>query len=385
MIILDEPYVSDFLVDTLIKNQVPVLKSPALKEINTENMLLLGEQDFFAHYQFNADLPLYTNSENTIALVMQYLSETSIAQTTKVLKDKYIFRQATQSLYPGLQFSKKNIEDLSSLEEENLTYPIIVKPSTGFFSMGVYKVNKPEEWPDIINQLREEQTQASGLYPDCVISYVDYIVEQFIPGTEFAVDAYYNQEGEPIILNILEHLFLDDNDTRDRVYFTSKATIEKWLSVFQQELTRIGQTLTIKNYPVHVEFRVSNGQVLPIEVNPLRFAGWCTTDIAFYAWGINPYEYYLLGKAPNWNELLDKKDDGYDCINVADISPQINRQTIKSIRYDEFAKLFSKVHELRKIDYHKHPVFSFVFSHTDSYEEMRQIIMQDFTPYLELD
>lgn len=60
--------------------------------------------------------------------------------------------------------------------------------------------------------------------------------------------------------------------------------------------------MNLKNFPAHIEIRIDkNGNINPIEVNPLRFGGWCTTgDISWYAYGFNSYEYFLKGKKPDW-------------------------------------------------------------------------------------
>ena len=49
---------------------------------------------------------------------------------------------------------------------------------------------------------------------------------------------------------------------------------------------------------MHVDLRVDNeGVIKPIEINPLRFGGWCTTaDLLGIATGFSPYEYYLENK-----------------------------------------------------------------------------------------
>jgi hypothetical protein len=46
----------------------------------------------------------------------------------------------------------------------------------------------------------------------------------------------------------------------------------------------IGKATEISNFPVHIKVRVDkSGNVIPIEVNPMRFAG-CTTDIRRGLW-----------------------------------------------------------------------------------------------------
>ena len=59
-------------------------------------------------------------------------------------------------------------------------------------------------------------------------------------------------------------------------------------SVLPEYVAEIGKLKNIKLFPMHIEVRVTKtGDVVPIEINPMRFAGWCTTDVANYAWRIN--------------------------------------------------------------------------------------------------
>ena len=71
--------------------------------------------------------------------------------------------------------------------------------------------------------------------------------------------------------------------------------IESNLEKFTDFAGKIGDLAGVKNFPVHIELRRDNdGILLPIEVNPMRFGGWCTTaDISFLAYGFNPYLYYV--------------------------------------------------------------------------------------------
>ena len=58
-----------------------------------------------------------------------------------------------------------------------------------------------------------------------------FIVEQYVDGDEFAMDAYFNQKGEPVILGIFKHLFSSATDVSDRIYYTSKDIIESLKNV----------------------------------------------------------------------------------------------------------------------------------------------------------
>ena len=70
----------------------------------------------------------------------------------------------------------------------------------------------------------------------------------------------------------------------------------------------------MKNIPVHVEVRLKpDQQIIPIEVNPLRFGGWCTTaDLAGMSFGINPYEMFLKQEKPDWEKIFSGRLSYHD-------------------------------------------------------------------------
>ena len=50
--------------------------------------------------------------------------------------------------------------------------------------------------------------------------------------------------------------------------------------------------------------RDASGRIRPIEFNPLRFAGWCCTDVSLFAWGFHTYGCFLEGARPDWDRVL---------------------------------------------------------------------------------
>jgi hypothetical protein len=43
----------------------------------------------------------------------------------------------------------------------------------------------------------------SGIYPEQVLDTRSFLIEEYIEGDEFALDAYFDGDGNPVILNIL--------------------------------------------------------------------------------------------------------------------------------------------------------------------------------------
>jgi len=255
--------------------------------------------------------------------------------------------------------------------------------------MGVYKVSSQREWNTTIDLVAKEIDQIKNLYPDEVLNTSSFIIEQCINGEEFAVDAYYNSMGDPVILGIFAHAFSSDSDVSDRVYITSKNIIENNLTEFTGFAARIGKLAGVKNFPVHIELRRdADGNLLPIEVNPMRFGGWCTTaDTTFMAYGVNPYAYFYSQQEPDWKEALKNKEGKLFSIVVLDNSTGIEGKEISSFDYEKLLSNFEKPLEIRKIDCMEYPVFGFLFTETreENFAELKNILDSDLREYISTD
>jgi hypothetical protein len=225
-------------------------------------------------------------------------------------------------------------------------------------------------------------------YPEAVLNTSSFIIEQCIEGDEYAFDAYFNANGEPVVLSILKHTFASETDVSDRVYTTSKEIIEENLADFTHFAGRVGELAQLKNFPVHIEVRRENGVLLPIEVNPMRFGGWCTTaDISHLAYGFNPYLCYFLQEKPNWDEALQGKDGKLFSLIVLDNSTGISVNKISAFNFEKLLSNFEKPMELRKIDYREHSVFGFLFTETrsDNFMELKRILDSNLSEFISVE
>ena len=307
MIIIEKPYASEFLIDTIVQNDWGVLDNTAVEEADIEEGAFdLISSDIAKNYYLTQEYPLiYSNSENAITWVLKNLPDSNLSNYIKLFKDKIAFREMLQEMFPDFYFKAVEFDELKKMTPDGIRFPVVVKPSVGFLSFGVHAIKDSKEWKDVISQLEKEMRMAAMMYPSHVVNSTKFIIEEMIEGEEYAVDAYFDRDGEPVILNIFQHPFLNSKDVSDRIYLMSVGIMTKYMAKFGLLLREIGQLKNIKNFPVHIELRVTkDGKIIPIEVNPMRFAGWCTTDVAKYAWGINVYEYFYDQKKPNWNEIL---------------------------------------------------------------------------------
>jgi len=388
MIILDKPYISEFLLDTLERNKISVIRNTIVSEYTQKrNLNLLSEEDAIKFFNGPGYPLLYTNSENSICWIEKNLQYTSLPGKIKLFKNKVLFRDLIRDLFPDFFYKGVSLEELESIEVSGFPLPFIIKPAVGFFSLGVYKVEKQEDWSETVKTIIKEIDLIKDLYPPEVLHTGEFIVEECIEGDEFAIDCYFNEDGNPVVMNIMKHIFSSGADVNDRVYVTSKAIIENYLDSITRFLSEIGKRAGLVNFPAHVEVRIDEkGIVAPIEVNPLRFGGWCSTpDLAWHAYGINLYEYLFQHKEPDWNSILQDKDGAVFSNIVLNNSTGIEGKNIQSFDYKKLLADFEKPIELRKADYSKFPLFGFLFCETrqQNMQELERILMSDLNEYVD--
>jgi len=387
MIFVDKPFVSDFFKKTIADNEYPVVLTDMAKALGFgDSRNGIDEASAVKEILGSNNLRLYSTSENAIGWIAEHLSATRLPGDIELFKDKARFRSLIKPLFPDFYFQEVSMEALENLSAEDLPMPFIIKPTTGFFSMGVYKVSALEEWRQVKRALRAEIRSVAALYPKEVLDTTMVIIEQCIEGEEFAVDAYYDADGNPVIVGIYQHIFSSAEDVSDRVYMTSKDIVEANLDPFAKFLKDIGNLAKVKNFPVHVEIRRDHsGAIVPIEINPMRFGGWCSTaDMTYLAYGFNPYACYLSQKRPNWKEALENQNGKLYSIVVLDNSSGVDARDIDAFDYERLLSRFEHPLELRKIDYKEYPVFGFLFAETSQSNvgELERILRSDLKEFI---
>ena len=383
MIILDNPYVSPLLEDTVAKKFYPVLNNEMARSLSKFDMMnVLSDEAAVDLLKGEKNPQLYSNSENAINWISTHLNFSELPQKIELFKNKGEFRRLLKEIYPDFYFFESGFDSLSMLDTEKIRFPVVLKPCVGFLSMGVYIIRDAEEWADVIKNLRDDIEKFRGQFPTEVVDASSFIVEELINGEEFAIDAYFDKYGKPVILNIFKHPFSDETDVSDRVYFTSGEIIKSNHDRFESLLSQIGSLAQLRNFPLHMEVRVDGERVVPIEINPMRFAGWCVTDLAYFAYGIDVYEYYFEQKSPDWEKILKEKGSEFYYFTIAEVPVSVDKSMIREVDYDGFLKNISHPLEVRKIDYRRHPIFAIVFAKTDDYSEMSNILKKDMRDFI---
>ena len=385
MILIDYPYVSEFLLNTIKKNNYELVSTKSARELlKDESLAWISEEEAIKRVKEQADTALYSNSENALVWLSQHLGDSMLSKQAQLFKDKARFRELIKESYPDFQFKTLLLEEIQYLDEGELTFPFVIKPSVGFFSIGVHVVKNQADWVFAKKELNYENLKS--IYPPEVLNTSSFIIEEYIQGEEYAIDCYFDKHGEVIILNILHHKFSSGSDTSDRVYSTSKEIVLKFKSSFAEFLHSIGLKSGLRNFPAHVEVRVdSKGRIIPIEINPLRFGGWCTTaDLLGVAIGYNPYEYFFRNKKPDWEKVFEGKEKLIFSIVVLNNNSGHAPAKIDDFDYELLSADFENALLIRKLDVEKFSVFGFLFTETSpgNEEELDSILVSDLRKYI---
>ncbi|MCK4536401.1 MAG: ATP-grasp domain-containing protein [Desulfuromonadales bacterium] len=386
MILLDKPYVSEYFKTILLDSGFPVVATKSAEQFNLSTETnWISEEKSVASFRQNGFQKLYSNSENALDWIDSNLSFTQLPAQIQTLKNKVTFRDGLREFYPEYKYEAVALNNLRDFIPSAVPYPFIIKPAIGFFSLGVHMVNCAEEWGAVVDTIFEELEDIKSQYPVAVLDTNLFIIEECIEGEEYAIDAYYDEQGEPVILNILKHPFSSAADVSDRAYYTRIDFFMELLEPFQELLKKIGNPGTLKNFPVHLEARIDdNGLIQPIEANPMRFAGWCVTDLAWYAYGITPYRCYFDGKRPDWNKLVKEHKGKVYAMMIFDLPADVKPEQVASFDWDKALALFPKVLDLRKIDYYEYPIFGFLFAELDASDlsAMETVLRADMRDYI---
>jgi len=386
--ILEDPYVSDLLATSVSELGLPVLDTPMARERLTGNAteLILGDAEFAAAAS-RPGARLYSNSENAIGWIAEHLDHTDLPRRIGLFKDKIAFRRLAADLYPGYRFFGMTLSEMRTFDPTRLRAPFIIKPAVGFFSMGVHVVESAQAWPGVVAQIEREVETFAAVYPEQVLGLDRFVAEEIIEGEEFAVDAYFDADGRPVLVDVLAHLFASADDVSDRVYYTSAETVERLAPPAMEFLAEVGRRAGLTDFPVHAELRIDvTDHVAPIEINPMRFGGWCATDLAHFAYGVNPYRCYLRGESPDWKHIAEQTAGRTTALIVSDLPSTVDLPAIESVDYKRFASRFSSVIELRPTDFNRYPVFAFTFVDvpSDDLSELHAVLGADLREYLRM-
>ncbi len=381
MILLDEPYASEPLLTWMEASQHPVRRNEFVEGLSARyNLNMVDDKETAS--RINAGERVYTNSENALAWILDNTENESLCEGIRTFKDKAATRKALAPLNPELFYKELSADELAAVDFAELPLPFVLKPSVGFCSMGVYAIQNEDDWTAALSDIAQSAESWKAMYPESVVGTGTYILEGYIDGTEYALDAYFDEAGEAHMLNVLRHDFASPEDTSDRMYITSAPIVREMAPLFKSWLDQVNEIIGVRNFPVHVEVRVKDGVVTPIEFNPLRFAGLGGTDVALYGYGYRTYESFLEDKPVDFDAAFEGKDDVVYTMSL--LNPPAGITGEETFDYEAFCNRFNNVLEMREYDVNRVGNYGFLFIETtaDDPAELDFLMHTDLVEFL---
>lgn len=359
MVILDAPYASDMLLEWLEESQHPILANDFARSIEGRSLNLVDEAEAVA--SIDAGQRVYTNSENALAWLIGHTDNDQLKHGIEVFKDKTEMRRALKGLDEALFFRECTAGELAQIDHAELPDMVVLKPSVGFCSLGVYVISNEGEWDAALADIEADAARWQAMYPESVVDAQRFIIEGYITGQEYAIDAFFDGEGKAQVLNVLKHDFASDEDTSDRMYTTGAAIYAEMAPVFVEWLNEVNKVVGVRDFPVHVEVRMNDGHISPIEFNPMRFAGLGGTDVSQYAYGFKTYQAYLEDDLPDESAY---RMNGDAVFTMSLLNPPEGTDGTEAFDYDAFTSNFENVREMRRFDVSKVGNYGFLFIET---------------------
>lgn len=223
-------------------------------------------------------------------------------EAIRTLKDKVAFREVLRPTFPDLTFESVATDDLASVHLDPAgTY--VIKPALGVFGAAVRTVSGDVDLGRLRDEMEAEMAHDAAVLSETALSADRLIIEQYIPGEEYAVDVFFDDDGRPVITGAYHHPMPDNEAYLHMVYYSSAAVMAEVADQAMAFFRTLNDTLGVRNLAMHSEFRLSGGRLVPIEINSMRFGGMGLGNMAFHLLGVNAYRHFIDGTTPDWSAL----------------------------------------------------------------------------------
>lgn len=203
---------------------------------------------------------LFIQSESALSYILPHMVDTEIAKAIHMLNNKVEARTLLHTMYPEFHYKKIPLDKIDTLKlEPGKTY--VLKPIRGFHGVGVKIITNTTNLLDIKQSICKEIKKNIKLFSASMFSQDNFILEEFIEGEEYAVDMYYNNEGQPIIINIYHHPIPEDTAYLNALYYTSRETFSTLYTPIIQFFTKLNTILNVHSFPIHAEFKFHDNKL----------------------------------------------------------------------------------------------------------------------------
>lgn len=266
-----------FVVGDLIDDFIPV------RVHNFEDFDLAVSQiiDYTKEMKIDGVLTRWDACIPVLSKVSEYLGiETIPSNVGEILRCKDTMREAFKEWgLPSAEFERVNTINQALHVADRIGFPLVLKPTLGYGSWGVVKVNTVE-------QLEKEFIKIIKLSQEN-FNCNDILIEEYLDGAELIIDSIIHN-GEIIFTNIIEKpMPMDgDNGFAEIEFITPTSFSEQDIEMIRQVNQDLNGKLKMINAISHVEMRLTAQGPKLLEINP-RLPGAKNVDITYHTTGMD--------------------------------------------------------------------------------------------------
>lgn len=178
-------------------------------------------------------------------------------------RDKSLTRKLMQEAGCNVPQFVKVGQSTESKEFSTLRYPVVAKPSSGFGSIGVTRVDNEEDISKIVSKIEElNQSRLSALSRFEGSNYEAVLVEEFIDGPEFVAETY-SVEGCHHVLVVGEKGDPKGPYFEESIYIAPARIPKEDMDAIELEVSSCLSAIGFQNGPAHVELRINQNDGKP--------------------------------------------------------------------------------------------------------------------------
>lgn len=281
-----EPVEEIYLVESITQSHeiIQILKNTnKIDEIDL--VISFTERGLISAAEVSKELNLETNEINTIESTRNKISMRSIFNSFIDLR---------------VDFSQGMINEFC-VDKPPIKFPFIIKPYDGFGSNSVSLITEKNIWKKWL-EINKSDLKTM------------WIVEQFINGSEFSVEAV-SCNGKHHIIGLTKKLLSDDGKFIEVGHTVYEAEVNERKEIEQLIVTALN-TMKVKYGPSHIEIKYDEDlkKYFIIEMHT-RPGGDSIPKIHYLQNGINQYE-YAIQSFLHTDLVIDKKITGSEVIGI---------------------------------------------------------------------
>lgn len=210
-----------------------------------------------AHDPIDGVMTLFDGAVTFTSLLAEELNLPKSGENSHIhLRDKSAMRN--QFSTHGINNPKyKEIDDISDINViKAMNYPVVIKPKTGFSSLGVIKANNEQEAKngiEAVQTINEQTLDYMSLNEGN--SFSGIIIEEYIDGPEYVAESFVNN-GKTAVLSIGYKGNPKGPYFEEGVYIAPAQLSQSLKEEIEVQVINANSALGIINGPTHTELRV---------------------------------------------------------------------------------------------------------------------------------